>query len=771
MPDMGVLFEKFAGNILTPESADRIVNELGVRISTLQKLGIGFNPKNGAFVFPERDEQGNVIGILQRFYSGKKIMYSGSKRGLIYEVNADMSKGDIYVPGKHNWTRVGHGITCPICGKQDGCLVPAGNPPNPGAVVCVHISEGAVKALKLGYLHILREGADKTGRSSRVLPTFEGPLVITEGFSDTATVCDMGLMAIGKPSAESGNKMLLPLVKDHDVIIIGDNDAGAGKSGRDGTFHVLKSACRSIVRVMPPAKYKDIRQWRMSTNLSKEEFLKWVENNGETEDNALIFEDGTWVTAAKHWVDSKRSEKGILKIRSFHGQWVEFNGSRYQELDSGLVRGDIYKFLEDKSYPKRVGDETIIIPFAPTRAKVSDVVDAANKWCPIEDNPPCWLEEIDRPKPTDLIVFRNGILDVNEYINGKIKLYNSDPALFTFNSLPYDFDENANSTLWDDFLLDIFDGDQERIRLLAQWFGYNCVPDMSLEKLLFCTGRPRSGKGTVLNAFGAMLGRNQYTSTSLRMLSRRFGTQPLIGKLAAFMADVRVSDFRTSQAALETLLHIVGGDPIGIERKHIGNLAEMYLTCRFTIVTNGLLEIQDNEDALRSKLNVLDFPKSYVGKEDFSLKKKIEHEAVRGLLINFALKGLKDLREQHKFIEPESSKPILGSIRNANTPIFSFVDECCIFGSEESADRYVVSKDYVYKVWVNWCKENGYRFGSNIMFGRQLLTHFPKIKTARIRTPAQGRGDNNGELMYVYKRLKLTKTACRRFLGVELEDN
>lgn len=769
MPDFAVLFEKFAANILTSAISQTIVDELGVSISTLRRLGIGFNPTNGAFIFPERDEHGEIIGLCQRFKNGKKRMYKGSKRGLIYEVSSSFLEGGKYVPGKHNWIRLHEaGVDCPICGKPDWCLVSAINPEKPAAVVCSRISKGSVTRLKgCGFLHVLDPEGNKSHSVSQVLPDFKGPILVTEGYSDTASALDMGFMAIGKPSAEFNAKALIPLVKDQDVIIVGDNDAGAGKQGLDNTFDVLEPICKSTVKVLPPEKYKDLRHWRNQIQIDKNTFLQWVIEHGESDKNPNILKDAAPATVAKAWLKKKIDENGIPSVRSYKGQWVRFKDGCYRPIDPSVFRGNIYKYLEDKSYPRVYDNGKIEIkPFQPTRAKISDVMDALNQWCPIDCNPPCWLKDTDLPGPEDLIIFKNGILDVKEYMQGRIKLHNPDPAFFTFNALPYAFDEDAESKLFEtDFLPDIFDYDEEKTRLLGQWFGYNCVPDMSLEKLMLCTGRPRSGKGTVINALGAMLGRDQYAATSLRAICRRFGTQPLVGKLAVLMSDVRVSDFATSQAASEILLHIVGGDPIGIERKHVANLSELFLTCRFTLATNGILNIRDDEDALRGKINILHFAKSFAGREDFSLKARIQAEAEQGKLINFALRGLKDLRECGKFIIPKSSRPILKSLRDINTPIFTFIGECCELAPPETEGHYV-HKDTLFEAWVEWCRINGHKPDGSTIFGRHLLTHFPNVTAQRIRIdPDKSKHMRpTTKRAYVYENIRLTDEACRKYL-------
>ncbi|KKK85699.1 hypothetical protein LCGC14_2770670, partial [marine sediment metagenome] len=58
---------------------------------------------------------------------------------------------------------------------------------------------------------------------------------------------------------------------------------------------------------------------------------------------------------------------------------------------------------------------------------------------------------------------------------------------------------------------------------------------------------------------------------------------------------------------------------------------------------------------LEPRLNLLHFENSYIGREDRFLKKRLNKEADAGKLINFALRGLKRLRENRQFTLPPTS--------------------------------------------------------------------------------------------------------------------
>ncbi len=760
----------FVANVLTKAMIEPLADDLGVTVKTLQKLGIGINPLSGAYTFPERDDQGKIIGILQRFPDGKKMMLKSSgiipksKRGLTYILNPEFKKGGSnYASGQHNWERVSRAVSCPICGKSDGCLVPAGNPANPQAVVCVHISEGSTKELELGSLHILRPEGNLSGSLHRILPSSNLPVVVVEGMSDTAAAVDLGFVAVGRPSADGGKSLLPALLRGKQVIVVGDNDAGAGKRGMESTFLTLSPICKSVAKILPPPQFKDLRQWKNQVSLTEVSFLEWVLEYGDTGGDPNILEDEVAHTIAKTWLDRERSQDELPTIRCYKSQWIQYTDGHYSDCDREGFRGSIYHFLAEKLYPKTdVKGGINLVPYKPTRAKVSDIIDALSDWCTIEKDPPIWLRDLGLPAPANIVAFRNGLLDVNEYVQGRIKFYDPTPALFSFNILPYDFDEDAHSDLWEQFCKDIFNNEKDQIRLLSQWFGYNCVPDMSYEKLMLCTGRPRSGKGTVLNTLAAMLGNKQCVSTSFQTLCTEFGYQPLMGKLAVLLGDAKVPRQKEAEAALEKILQVVGGDPVGIRRMYLPYLSQVYLQARFTIAMNDLPNIPDQANALEPRLNILSFQNSYVGREDFSLKSKLQNEAKEGKLINFALQGLKDLRQSGGFVTHEPAKLLLRQLRELTTPVSAFILDCCELeppGTRPEEEYYTLI-DHLYEAWVHWCIEQGHnKPGVKNQFGRWFLASCPTAAPARIRL-----GNRRHR---IYRKVRLADWVYQEYLGIK----
>lgn len=750
------LFSVYQNNVF-PAMLDILSEDLGVKRSSLQALGVGYYPGWKSWVFAERDAKGDIVGLKYRGHKGKKHYEKGSTSGLSYQLNTNsVRRSDRYAPGRAKWTRIADAnVLCPVCGKPDWCRVSPDDPANPSAVLCSRIQKGCTKVIsEHNYLHILDPDRNKeiTGRTD-VLPETSLPILIVEGATDVLAAMDLGFVAIGRPSATGGLTDLskMPLT-GRQVWIVGENDAGAGKEGLDRCFATLHTDVRDLVRIMPPEGVKDLRQW-VGQGLTQEDFIKYVEQNGNcsTALDPSILEDDAAYNIAEGFLNAEYTTDGVFVLRNLKGQWLTWDGSCYVDHPENILRGSLYRYLADKQFIKPSATGPTIVPYKATACKVHDILDALSAWCPVTTNPPVWLSESDI-EPKDVIAFHNGLLDVSEYMGGSIVLHEPDPSFFSLCVFPYDFNPDAKSDLWIESLDDIFNEDEELIQLLQEWFGYVCTMDMSMEKLMLFTGRSRSGKGTVLEAMTAMLGRNQCISTNFQTLASQFGLVPLMGKLAATLGDAKTPKAREADAALETILRIVGQDPIHIRPLYRQGF-DAYLTARFTVAMNGLPTFTDYAKALTARTNIISFPNTYVGREDFTLKSRLKQEAEQGKLIPWALEGLRRLRERGKFEIPKQSALDLEDMVNITSPISAFVDACCELEGVTTA----ANPQMVFEVWQRWCADNGHRPGVLSQFGRNLMAECPTVTKGRKRVGKQRE--------YTYEGLTLQQWVYEKYLG------
>jgi P4 family phage/plasmid primase-like protien len=727
-----------------PAMVAELAHDLGVSARALVAIGIGWMPLDGCWVFPERNAQGKAIGLVRRYRDGQKYSIKGSERGLTYAINPDFDpQVKDYTPGAQNWTRCSEEYPCPVCGKADWCLVSSENPADPKAAICGRTPEGATQAIgESGYLHIRKESGRVRG-CSNPLTQSTLPVLIVEGQSDVATAYDLGYTAAGKPSAAGGLALLSELLVGRDVVVIGENDAGAGKLGMEKTYETLKPKVKSVVKLLPPDGVKDLRAWKKS-GLTPAILEKAIRESAVTTSSSELLESIAPLDIADRWLHERHWLRGLPILRQYCGNWYRFDGSKYAQVEEKqYIRGDLYGFLRGKTSKKVTKEGINIEPYVADMGKVSCIIDTLSMTCPVYTDAPCWLDQENHPCTSDLVTFVNGTLDVT----AGTTVRPASPVLFSLTAMPYKWHPGAQCPRWLKFLQEIFPNDPQKIVLLQEWFGYNMVADTSQEKLMFFVGRPGAGKGTVLEALRAVLGSDQVASTSFDTLVGDFGLQPLVGKLAAILPDAHITRRGDPEKALQVLKEISGRDSVSVNRKNKDFLSDHKLSVRFTISVNSMPDLPDHERSLDRRLLLLHFGESFAGREDTDLKTKITAEAP-GIAV-WAIQGLLRLRSRG-FTQPASSVPVVEEFRKQSSPITEFADEFCVFGN------YVVEGRMFYDAYSKWCRDQGVFCGSQIKLTNRLTMMYPGIRSDRVIIGnRQVRG---------YEGIKLTNEAVERYL-------
>ncbi len=705
-----------------PALVDALAGMLGVSAEALTAIGVGWHPAENAWVFPERDSEGKVVGLVYRYPTGKKRCLAGSHRGLTFEVNPSVTPaGANYTPGAHNWVRCSKALPCPLCGRTSWCMVSAENPADPRAVLCGKTAEGAKSFLggEAGYLHILKPEGDFKS-SDTLLPQSQYPVLVVEGQSDTAAALTLGFQAVGKPSASGGLPMLRTLLAGRHVVVIGENDSGAGQEGMEKTFEALKKSAASLVKLMPPAGVKDLRAW-VRWGLNAETLLAEIQARGDAASSERMLDSVAPLDLANLWLQKCHWGEGYPILRKYAGDWYRFDGSKYLRVEDVYVRGSIYEFFADKLVKKASKSEIEVVPFDLSVTKVNNILDACSVACPVYTDPPCWLTDgTGKPEPIDMIRFANGILTLPER-----KLIPNTPAWFAMTAIPYDWDPDAQCPAWMRFIWQVFAGDLEQISLLQEWFGLMLVPDTRYEKMMFFIGRPGAGKGTAIEAMRAMLGSAQVVSTQFDNISSHFGLHSLVGKLAAIMPDAHITRRADPGRVLEVLKMISGRDGVEVNRKFRESLADYRMACRFTISVNSLPELPDHERSLDRRLLLLHFGQCFTGREDPTLKDRLIEEAPG--IARWALAGLLRVRSRGEFTVPEASKPFLRDFQRQSSPVSEFLDE---YG--EFAPNYQIPTAVMYDAYAYWCRDQGIQAGSMSRFIQRVQILYPGTETDRM---------------------------------------
>jgi putative DNA primase/helicase len=100
-----------------------------------------------------------------------------------------------------------------------------------------------------------------------------------------------------------------------------------------------------------------------------------------------------------------------LTLYYWRGGWWQWQTSRWVERELDAVRSEIYRYTEHAYYLGKEGVDLVEKEWAPTRHKVSDVLDALAAVCQLDGarDQPAWLDD---RSSGPIVACANGLLEV-----------------------------------------------------------------------------------------------------------------------------------------------------------------------------------------------------------------------------------------------------------------------------------------------------------------------------------------------------------------------
>lgn len=408
--------------------------------------------------------------------------------------------------------------------------------------------------------------------------------------------------------------------------------------------------------------------------------------------------------------------EGVVVRHNAH--WWDWEGARYTQAEQEWLDGVLWKWLESA------------VNVTPTPSIVKNMVQAlkAIRTTPKGTEMPCWLRKDGFPSPESIIPFRNGLLDTS---GDEFRLLAHTPAWFSPNYVPHAYDAGAACPQWEQFLDDVFEGDAERKRSLQQWFGYNLTRDNTQQKFAVFCGPPAAGKSVTLTVLGAMLGAENVATPSLTTLWRFYGMETIFTKMAALIGDAHLENQGKGLAILDKLKSVVGGDRQNVDRKNKTELANLRVSTKFTIAFNEMPQLPDSAAALRRRMHVIPFQRSFEGQEDRGLGGRLAAEMPG--IVAWSIRGLVDLRACGCLDQAQAGRAVLEDFTRLGSPISEFKEDCC----ELSPDALVPCRT-LWEAWREWCKENGHNPTNSGRFGAMLKAAVPGVQRVRCGRDKRG---------------------------------
>jgi putative DNA primase/helicase len=315
---------------------------------------------------------------------------------------------------------------------------------------------------------------------------------------------------------------------------------------------------------------------------------------------------------------------------------------------------------------------------------------------------PCWIDtEVRAP---ELFAFKNCLINVRTG-----ERIDPTPRLWITDSVDFNYDPDAQCPRWKQFLEEAHPNDPDAQNCLEDELGYGMTYDMQFEKVMALIGKSRAGKSTIVHVLKGLVGARSFAPMSFNDWMRsEYSRENLIGKKVAVFSDVRLRPAQTygrsgynpgglDHASVEMLLKISGRDATGFGRKY-KKAWEGEPVCKVFVTSNDPLNITD--PILLTRLVIVDFQQSFFGREDITLRDKLDLELPG--IANRCLAAYRRLLANGGFKQPASATRLANKIAAKTNPLVAFMQDCWVI--DDKAEGPIAEE--IYNSFVAWSQEH-----------------------------------------------------------------
>jgi len=308
------------------------------------------------------------------------------------------------------------------------------------------------------------------------------------------------------------------------------------------------------------------------------------------------------------------------------------------------------------------------------------------------------VSEFDRSP--DKLNCLNGVVDLR---TGELTPHNSQQR-FTY-CCPIDYDPDADQSKWLAFLDGAVGGGQEVRDYLQCATGYSLTGHTSEEIILYPFGPTRSGKGVYTETMQAAIPKPIAVEVDFNTFTRErandsnnFDLAPL--KAARLVFASESNRYQKLNAAKIKVL--TGGNDIFCAFKHRDHFSYRPQFCVW-LVSNHPARADVDDDAAWYRLRVIEFPNSFAGREDKTLKAELRKpENLRGVLA-WAVQGAIKWYAMPTGLEtPDAVTLSTQEQRDLFDFVTQWMDECCV----DDTNAWTAN-EMLYNSYSNWCGDNG----------------------------------------------------------------
>jgi putative DNA primase/helicase len=302
----------------------------------------------------------------------------------------------------------------------------------------------------------------------------------------------------------------------------------------------------------------------------------------------------------------------------------------------------------------------------------------------------------------------NGVVDLR---SGQLRA--GDPRDLLTQASTISFYPDATAPRWEQFLNEVFEGDQEVVSYIQRAVGYSLTGSTREQCYFQCYGTGANGKSTLLQILLELGGEYaKETPFSTFEMNRQSGQgydlADLRGKRIVLSSET-ADGARLNEARVKA---VTGGDTISAR-----HLYKEYFTFspkfHLWFASNHKPTIKGTDLGIWRRVRLIPFAASFTGdKADRELLSKLRAElpgilawAVQGA-VEWWARGLQ---------EPDIVKAATEEYRADSDMLGKFLTESTMLGEDKTAESALL-----YRCYTEWCTENGLHELNRIKFGQEL---------------------------------------------------
>ena len=316
-----------------------------------------------------------------------------------------------------------------------------------------------------------------------------------------------------------------------------------------------------------------------------------------------------------------------------------------------------------------------------------------------------------------LLNVQNGTLDLSG--NEPVFLSHS-PDMLLSKICNAEYDPAADCREWKKFLMEIMQGDKEKISYLQKIAGLSLTGCTQEETCFILYGSTtRNGKSTFCETLIYLLG-----DYALTMKPESLAVKQNLDSRQASGDIARLAGCRFCNASeppkrmlFDTALlkSLLGRDSITARHLH---QREFSFIPKFKLVinTNYLPTITDDTVFSSGRINVISFDRHFeLQEQDKDLKNRLRDKQELSGILNWCIEGLQ-LYRRDGLKPPVAVQTATDTYRTDSDKIGNFINECLTKTGQNSK-----AKD-IYEVYSKWCEENGFGVENKSNFFAELKT-------------------------------------------------